>query len=240
MQRILLSLDSRDAVLGSPPEAARFQFGRTYSKVQAITLKAFEWPLLQPNIRAPSLSTLRLNVQGDIQDFVLDNANITRITDLLAALTTATDSLGLTWGVGSTGYVYFQGGFDLPSTTVEDTPLGRMILGFGTYPSVAGVLIASKPYCLNADHVWFLSIDRLPVRDVLNVNGRAGQFRLQGAGVFGTVLLLNEGVSSTQRVEVSAGDFTLADLTVQLYDRFGNKCTGCADWTALFELEVGV
>ncbi len=234
-KRILMSFDSRDGLLGSPPEQARFQLSRPLHHVRAISLKAFEWPILLPNIRSPSCNVLIIGTDT----FTLTPKNYTKIADLITDLNTLTEDLSLVWNVTTGGHVWFQGPAEMVSSSVGDTPFGRMMLGFNAQPTIMGVAIAAKPYNLSLDNVWFMDLDRLPVNDTLNASGKPGVFRIQSTGVYQSIILQNDGIGNTQRVELSTSDFTWSDLTVRLYDRFGNPCTQCADWTCLFEAEVG-
>jgi hypothetical protein len=241
------------------PYECLFTLKQPITNLKKVSLKSAEIPVAFNNIRNPKLSffdfilnglTYHIPVNSSFEGYYTDPAAIA------AALTSmimvgAANPGGYGWTVSVYNNYYFQ----IQTTTavpnnafsIIPTPFSRNVLGFipsDTYNAAYNGIRGSGKFNLNPD-TYINMYCNLTTSMSPNVSGIPCTFKIPvDTATHGTVFY-TEGKGFQQTIEVgnansSMSSTTLSQLSVTLYDRWGNQINGqYADYSfsILFEYD---
>jgi hypothetical protein len=216
------------------PAQSTFDLPGTLTNVVSISLSSFQLPILFPSVRSP-LNTLDVTYGATRATFTLTPKNYTRTSDLLTDLNTLTDTTCI-WTIATSGAVSAAPFNGATALTIHPTHFSHYFLGMGPVALTGGTVTGPSFYNLNVDNFFSVEILGIPLPGTPNHNGLRGTFRVLGSGVQGTIVMHSESNSFRQRALCTQSGFTLNQLRVNLFDRFGNPLPGKADFS--FSLRV--
>jgi hypothetical protein len=211
------------------PYRAQFPMNQTFSKIKRVFLKSLELPVGFVNIRKGSTDTLKFVLNGTtyqvtlVEKFYSTIATLT--TDLTAAFVGIVPNVTLTFtNTDNRLCITFTGSTTTSSFSIIDTNLSKYVLGFraGKDILLSSMYKASiSNYNLNFDNYIVMSI---PSLNAINssMSGQNCTFKIPLNCNTNQVYYYFECTSFQQFIEITDVNLRISDLTVILYDKFGN------------------
>ena len=219
----------------SNPYKAQYFMNQTFRNIKRVYLTSLELPVGFTNVRTGSTSTLKFTLNDSAYTVVLPEKNYTTIASLLTDLNTAcvgivsnvviTFSLTTSLTTPLRLLITFTGSTTTSSFSITDTNLSKYILGFrnGKDTLVSSVYTASNAnYNLNCDNYILMYI---PTLNGLNssMSNQISTFKIPLNVITNQVYFYQESSSFKQWVDIHDKNLLLNNLTVVLYDKFGNN-----------------
>lgn len=207
---------------------AKYSMTSVFKNVTRIYLTSLEMPVGFCNVRKGSTDTLSFVYNGSLYNFVLPEKNYSSIGSLLQdlnnAMLTYSSVFQLTFNaVGLRVSAVFN---TAPTSfSFVDTNLSQYILGFrNKYDTLVGntYLASYSNYNLNGDNYIHLYMPNIPSINASMSGNAKSTFKVPFQSVSNNVYFYQQESSFEQYVEVTKTNFTLSDLTVIIYDRYGN------------------
>ena len=208
---------------------ARFPMSQAFQNIYRVHLKSLEFPVGFPNVRKGSTNTFQFTCNTNPYKVTLNEANYTNISTLLTDLNTAlvgvVPSVTITASLSSSKVQLTFSGVVIQFSVV-DTNFSKYILGFrqGKDTLVANTTYKATQsnYNLNPDNYVLMSI---PTLNCVNssMSGTNCTFKIPLNTINNQIYYYFEQTSYPQFVEINDPNLRLADLTVNLYDRYGNS-----------------
>jgi hypothetical protein len=219
------------------PYEVAFQLPNVIRNVRSLRLMSAEIPVAFDNIRYKT-HYLIMNVNGTMyQVNLVGSFTVSTIADFLTALNlliqSAIPSQTITFtNTGSNLKIVC--GATVTSLTFQDTVFSRYYLGIrstDTFNSVSKTMPIAGYWNLAPDNYLNMYIPSLPSQNN-NVNGCLSTFKIPLNAPSGTVYYTSEYSSFQQAVSTTDANFTLSQLQVVIYDRFGcNINPNGGDWS---------
>lgn len=211
------------------PYKAQFPMNQSFTKIKRVFLKSLELPVGFVNVRKGSTDTLQFVLNTVSYKVTLVEKNYTTVAALMTDLTTAlvgiVPNVILTFSaVGSRIWITFSGSTVTSTFAIVDTNLSKYVLGFrnGKDALVSSVYKASTSnYNLNFDNYILMSIPSLNAVNAC-MNGQNCTFKIPLNCITSQVYYYFENSSFQQFVEINDVNLLISNLTVILYDKFGN------------------
>jgi hypothetical protein len=214
----------------------RFAMNQTFRNVKNIHLTSVEMPIGFSNVRTGSTDTLKFTLNNTVYKCVLPEKNYSTIASLVSDLNFAclgvvpnvniVFSLTASLTTPQRLVITFSGTSQTNSFNIIDTNLSKYILGFrnGIDSLVGSVYAASySNYNLNADNYILLYIPTLNGMNSAMGGGVISSFKLPFNTIFGNIYYYQENTSFKQSISTTSSNLTVSDLTVIIYDKYGNN-----------------
>lgn len=210
------------------PYKAQFPMNQTFSKIRRVFLKSLELPVGFVNIRKGSTDTLKFVLNGTTYQVTLAE----KFYSTIAALTTdmTTTMVGIVPNViltftstGSRIWITFTGSTTTSSFSIIDTNLSKYVLGFRAGKDILASSIykaSTSNYNLNFDNYILMNIPSLNAVNA-SMSGQNCTFKIPLNCITSQVYYYFECTSFQQFIEISDINLRVSDLTVVLYDKFG-------------------
>jgi hypothetical protein len=235
------------------PYKTQFTMNQYFRNVKRVYLKSVEMPVGFANVRTGSTDTFIFSMNGTSYTCVLPEKTYTTIGTLLSDLNTiiATKSLPCTMVlslslVATTPMklvITFTG--TMPTSfNITDTNFSKYVLGFrAIYDNsfVSGGSYYNATYAnynLNADNYILMYI---PTLNSLNasMSGQQSTFKIPLNSETNLTYFYFDGSSFTQFVDITDSGLNFSNITVILYDKFGNNMNpNGADYSFTFAIEI--
>ena len=229
---------------------ATIKLMNTLHKVKKISLKSLEMPVMFNNIRSASENTSSVlylqftyasytNIQIPIY---IPPMNYTSISLLLSFINTQLSNNLASYGLTITAAVFsnsitYQTYIQFTcnqSTAVwffyRDSILLSGILGVlpsarsYSSPSITN-LDGKNMYCLNVDNYICLYLNNIPAASS-NASGRNCSFKVPLSAINGQIQFTGDNNQFGQVVEIQDPNFTLSQISITVYDRYGYAING--------------
>ena len=234
------------------PFKASYSMNQTFRKVKRVYLSSMEFPVGFCNVRTGSCDTLKFIFNGTTYTVVLPEKNYVTIASLLTDLNNLMGPL-IPSGAPILNVNYFQQNrlmFNfvgtIPTTfSVIDTNLSKYILGFrGSYDGFVNVAGFAQTYMATNSN-WNLNFDNyislyIPsLGSSCSMSNQLQTFKVPLNTVTNQVYFYQEGSSFRQWVDISDSNFTMSNITVIVYDKFGNNLNpNGLDFSFTLSLEI--
>ena len=210
------------------PYKAQFPMNQTFSKIRRVFLKSLELPVGFVNIRKGSTDTLKFVLNGTTYQVTLAEKFYSTIAALTTDMTTAmvgiVPNVILTFtSTGSRIWITFTGSTTTSSFSIIDTNLSKYVLGFRAGKDILASSIykaSISNYNLNFDNYILMSIPSLNAVNA-SMSGQNCTFKIPLNCITSQVYYYFECTSFQQFIEISDVNLRVSDLTVVLYDKFG-------------------
>lgn len=234
------------------PYKAQYIMNQTFRKVKRVYLSAVEFPVGFSNIRTGCTDTLKYILNGTTYTVVLPEKNYTSISALLLDLNNQMVILTPTM-IPVLNVNYLQQnrlmfnfiGTGLTSFSIIDTNLSKYILGFrGMYDVLTNTIGVAQTYMATNSN-WNLNFDNyisLYIPSLGSSSSMSNQlqtYKVPLNTVTNQVYFYQEGSSFRQWVDISDVNFTMSNITVIVYDKFGfNLNPNGLDFSFTLSLEI--
>ena len=207
-----------------------YKMHTSFKNVERIFLTSLELPVGFTNCRKNFTDTLSFNLNGNNYNVVMEEKNFNSIAILVQDLDLA--CIGV---VPNVSIIFSQSTASLRLTItltgtvssfyIIDTNFSKYMLGFRNKHDVlvSNVYSASySNYNLNADNYIHVYMPNISGINASMSGGAKSTFKIPFDSVQSNIYFYQEGRSFEQYVDCRNSNFTLSNLTVLLYDRYGN------------------
>lgn len=234
------------------PFKASYSMNQTFRKVKRVYLSSVEFPVGFSNVRTGSCDTLKYILNGTAYTVVLPEKNYTAIGTLLLDLNNQMIMLSPNCApILNVNYLQpnrllfnFMGSV-ATSFSIIDTNLSKYVLGFrGLYDSLPTTVGVSPTYNASNSN-WNLNYDNyislyIPsLGSSCSMSNQLQTFKIPLNTVTNQVYFYQEGSSFRQWIDICDSNFTMSNITVIVYDKFGNNLNpNGLDFSFTLSLEI--